>query len=135
MSRDKKNKTTKKRHKWLEILRWVLIVVLLVVGLALFFNKSIRNTVIAWNTNKYQVSNVSKKTIEKNKEAKTSFDFENVQSISTGSVLQAQMDAQKLPVIGQSPYFQRPWKYRVDLRCRNHEGNSSHGWGKQLCSG
>ena len=100
MSRDKKNKTTKKRHKWLEILRWVLIVVLLVVGLALFFNKSIRNTVIAWNTNKYQVSNVSKKTIEKNKEAKTSFDFENVQSISTGSVLQAQMDAQKLPVIG-----------------------------------
>ena len=96
MSRDKKNKTTKKRHKWLEILRWVLIVVLLVVGLALFFNKSIRNTVIAWNTNKYQVSNVSKKTIEKNKEAKTSFDFENVQSISTGSVLQAQMDAQKL---------------------------------------
>ena len=87
MSRDKKNKTTKKRHKCLEILRWVLIVVLLVVGLALFFNKSIRNTVIAWNTNKYQVSNVSKKTIEKNKEAKTSFDFENVQSISTGSVL------------------------------------------------
>ena len=67
MSRDKKNKTTKNRHKWLEILRWVLIVVLLVVGLALFFNKSIRNTVIAWNTNKYQVSNVSKKTIEKNK--------------------------------------------------------------------
>ena len=143
MSRDKKNKTTKKRHKCLEILRWVLIVVLLVVGLALFFNKSIRNSVIAWNTNKYQVSNVSKKTIEKNKEAKTSFDFENVQSISTGSVLQAQMDAQKLPVIGgiaipevyQPPYFQRPWKYRVDLRCRNHEGNSSHGWGKQLCSG
>lgn len=100
MSRDKKKKTTKNRHIWLEILRWVLIVVLLVVGLALFFNKSIRNTVIAWNTNKYQVSNVSKKTIEKNKEAKTSFDFENVQSISTGSVLQAQMDAQKLPVIG-----------------------------------
>ena len=69
MSKDKKNKATKKRRKWLDILRWVLIVVLLVVGLALIFNKSIRNTVIAWNTNKYQVSNVSKKTIEKNKEA------------------------------------------------------------------
>ena len=73
MSKDKKNKATKKRRKWLDILRWVLIVVLLVVGLALIFNKSIRNTVIAWNTNKYQVSKVSKKTIEKNKEAKTSF--------------------------------------------------------------
>ena len=61
MSKDKKNKATKKRRKWLDILRWVLIVVLLVVGLALIFNKSIRNTVIAWNTNKYQVSKVSKK--------------------------------------------------------------------------
>ena len=94
MSKDKKNKATKKRRKWLDILRWVLIVVLLVVGLALIFNKSIRNTVIAWNTNKYQVSKVSKKTIEKNKEAKTSFDFDTVKSISTESVLQAQMNAQ-----------------------------------------
>ena len=51
MSKDKKNKATKRRRKWLDILRWVLIVVLLVVGLALIFNKSIRNTVIAWNTN------------------------------------------------------------------------------------
>ena len=65
MSKDKKNNVTKKRRKWLDILRWVLIVVLLVVGLALIFNKSIRNTVIAWNTNKYQVSKVSKKTIFK----------------------------------------------------------------------
>ena len=65
MSKGNKNKTPKKRRKWLEVLRWSLIVVLLVVGLALIFNKSIRNTVIAWNTNKYQVSNVSKKTIEK----------------------------------------------------------------------
>ena len=100
MSKDKKNNVTKKRRKWLDILRWVLIVVLLVVGLALIFNKSIRNTVIAWNTNKYQVSKVSKKTIEKNKEAKTSFDFDTVKSISTESVLQAQMDAQELPVVG-----------------------------------
>ena len=100
MSKDKKNKATKKRRKWLDILRWVLIVVLLVVGLGLIFNKSIRNTVIAWNTNKYQVSKVSKKTIEKNKEAKTSFDFDTVKSISTESVLQAQMDAQELPVVG-----------------------------------
>ena len=52
MSKGKKNKTPKKRRKWLEVLRWSLIVVLLVVGLALIFNKSIRNTVIAWNTNK-----------------------------------------------------------------------------------
>ena len=100
MRKDNKNKTPKKHRKWLEVLRWILIVVLLVVGLALIFNKSIRNTVIAWNTNKYQVSKVSKKTIEKNKEAKTSFDFDTVKSISTESVLQAQMNAQELPVVG-----------------------------------
>ena len=142
MSRDKKNKTTKNRHKWLEILRWVLIVVLLVVGLALFFNKSIRNTVIAWNTNKYQVSNVSKKTIEKNKEAKTSFDFENVQSVLDPFCKRKWM-LKSFRLLVVLPFlrsvsislFQRSWKYRVDLRCRNHEGNSSHGWGKQLCPG
>ena len=78
MRKDNKNQTPKKHRKWLEVLRWILIVVLLVVGLALIFNKSIRNTVIAWNTNKYQVSKVSKKTIEKNKESKTSFDFDTV---------------------------------------------------------
>jgi len=59
MRKDNKNKTPKKHRKWLEVLRWILIVVLLVVGLALIFNKSIRNTVIAWNTNKYQVSKVA----------------------------------------------------------------------------
>lgn len=78
----------------------LIIFLLLVAGLALVFNKSIRNTLIAWNSNKYQVSQVSKETINKNKAAKTSFDFEAVQSISTESILKAQMDAQNLPVIG-----------------------------------
>ena len=86
MRKYNKNKTPKKHRKWLEVLRWILIVVLLVVGLALIFNKSIRNTIIAWNTNKYQVSKVSKKTIKKNKEARESYDFDTVKSVSTESV-------------------------------------------------
>lgn len=97
---DKKGKKQGKGKKLLGFLRWLLIVLLLVVGLALVFNKSIRNTIIAWNTNKYQVSNISKETIEKNQTAETSYDFNAVKSISTESVLQAQMDAQDLPVIG-----------------------------------
>lgn len=52
------------------------------------------------NTNKYQITKVSKKTIEKNKKAKTTYDFDSVQSISAESILKAQMDAQQLPVIG-----------------------------------
>lgn len=100
MRKYNKNKTPKKHRKWLEVLRWILIVVLLVVGLALISNKLIRNTIIAWNTNKYQVSKVSKKTIKKNKEARASYDFYTVKSVSTESVLQAQMGSQKLPVVG-----------------------------------
>ncbi len=56
--------------------------------------------IMVWHTNKYQVSKVSKKTIEKNKEAKTSFDFQEVKSLSTEAVINAQWQAQKLPVIG-----------------------------------
>lgn len=90
----------KKKTKLGGFLRNLIVVLLIVVGIALIFNKSIRNSLIARNTNKYQVEHVSKETIEKNKKAKTSFDFDDVQSISTESVLVAQMDAQLLPVIG-----------------------------------
>lgn len=90
----------KKKTKLGGFLRNLIVVLLIVVGIALIFNKSIRNSLIARNTNKYQVEHVSKETIEKNKKAKTSFDFDGVQSISTESVLAAQMDAQLLPVIG-----------------------------------
>ncbi|EIQ82000.1 hypothetical protein ScFU53_07610 [Streptococcus canis] len=80
--------------------RKLLIAVLLIIGLALLFNKPIRNTLIAWNSNKYQVTKVSKKDIKKNKEAKSTFDFQAVEPVSTEAVLQAQMAAQQLPVIG-----------------------------------
>lgn len=82
----------------------LIIFLLLVAGLALVFNKSIRNTLIAWNSNKYQISQVSKETINKNKAAKTSFDFEAVQSVSTESILKAQMDAQNLLLLEVLPF-------------------------------
>ncbi|WMB30180.1 class A sortase [Streptococcus didelphis] len=81
-------------------LRPLLVVILFLIGLGLLFNKPIRNTVIAWNSNKYQVTKISKETIEKNKEAKGTFDFASVQSVSTDSVINAQMASQQLPVIG-----------------------------------
>lgn len=73
---------------------------LLLIGVALIFNKSIRNTIMAWQTNHYQVSQVSKKIIEKNKNASVSYDFDAVESISTQSVLKAQTSSANLPVIG-----------------------------------
>ncbi|EHJ55969.1 sortase [Streptococcus urinalis FB127-CNA-2] len=94
----KKRQVTKSKV-W-NFLRWLLVVILLTIGLALIFNKSIRNTIIAHNTNKYQVSKVSKKTLDKNKKTKTTYNFSSVKSVSTDSVLEAQMNSQQLPVIG-----------------------------------
>ncbi|HER4532134.1 sortase [Streptococcus pyogenes] len=93
-------KQKRRKIKSVSWARKLLIAVLLILGLALLFNKPIRNTLIARNSNKYQVTKVSKKQIKKNKEAKSTFDFQAVEPVSTESVLQAQMAAQQLPVIG-----------------------------------
>ncbi len=90
----------KKTNRFFKVLRITFITLLIIVGVALIFNKSIRNFLIGWNSNKYQVTNVSKETLEKNKSADASFDFSAVQSISTESVLQAQQNTANLPVIG-----------------------------------
>lgn len=88
----------KKKHK--RIVTNIIATLLLIVSLGLIFNTSIRNTLMAWTTNKYQVSKVSKKTIDSNKKKKATYDFQNVKSVSTEAVLNAQWDAQQLPVIG-----------------------------------
>lgn len=90
----------KKQSKLVGFFKNIVIILLIVIGLALIFNKPIRNAFIAWNTNKYQIDKVSKKTITKNKQSKTSYNFSDVKSVSTESVLAAQMNAQQLPVIG-----------------------------------
>ncbi|HHF7062156.1 TPA: class A sortase, partial [Streptococcus mutans] len=73
----KKERQSRKKRSFL---RTFLPILLLVIGLALIFNTPIRNALIAWNTNRYQVSNVSKKDIERNKAAHSSFDFKKVES-------------------------------------------------------
>ncbi|HEL1545854.1 class A sortase [Streptococcus suis] len=94
------SKREKKKKRKGSFWRNFLTVVLILISLALIFNTSIRNFIIGWNTNKYQISNVTTEDIEKNKQAETTFDFEQVQSISTEAILAAQWDAQRLPVIG-----------------------------------
>ncbi|HEL2217925.1 TPA: class A sortase [Streptococcus suis] len=94
------SKREKKKKRKGSFWRNFLAVVLILISLALIFNTSIRNFIIGWNTNKYQISNVTTEDIEKNKQAETTFDFDQVQSISTEAILAAQWDAQRLPVIG-----------------------------------
>lgn len=93
----RKNKSKKKKRYFF---RNILTFLLLIIALALIFNTSIRNMIIAWRSNSYQVRNVSKEDIDKNKNKKATFDFSKVEPISTESVLKAQWTALQLPVIG-----------------------------------
>ena len=97
MSR-KRIKRNKKNRKNLFIN--ILASFLILISLALIFNSQIRNIFMIWNTNKYQVSQVSKEKLEENERADGNFDFNSVKAISSEAVLAAQWDAQKLPVIG-----------------------------------
>ena len=94
----KRIKRNKKNRKNLFIN--ILASFLILISLALIFNSQIRNIFMIWNTNKYQVSQVSKEKLEENERADGNFDFNSVKAISSEAVLAAQWDAQKLPVIG-----------------------------------
>ena len=95
---EKDNKKKKKKRR--NLLTNILAVFLILLSLVLIFNSKIRNMFMVWNTNTYQVSQVTKEKIEENKEAEGNFDFDSVKSISSEAVLAAQWDAQQLPVIG-----------------------------------
>lgn len=94
------NRLKKKKKSWKNRLYSLLTILLLLVSLALIFNTPIRNTIIAWRTNQYQVEKVTAEQIETNKKVETTFSFEEVESLSTESVLANQWAAQQLPVIG-----------------------------------
>ena len=94
--KDSKKKKKKRRN----LLTNILAVFLILLSLVLIFNSKIRNMFMVWNTNKYQVSQVTKEKIEENKGTEGNFDFDSVKSISSEAVLAAQWDAQQLPVIG-----------------------------------
>ena len=97
MSRKRINRNKKNRKNlFINILASFLIL----ISLALIFNSQIRNIFMIWNTNKYQVSQVSKEKLEENERADGNFDFNSVKAISSEAVLAAQWDAQQLPVIG-----------------------------------
>ena len=93
-------KKSKKKFKLRNFIINCAVFLLFLVALALIFNSSIRNMIMVWHTNQYQVSKVSKEEIKQNKAVESSFEFSEVQSLSTEAVINAQWQAQKLPVIG-----------------------------------
>ena len=93
-------KTKSKKNKRRNLFLNILAVFLILLSLALIFNSKIRDLFMVWNTNKYQVNQVTKENIDENLKTEGNFDFDSVKSISSEAVLAAQWDAQKLPVIG-----------------------------------
>ena len=92
--------TKRKKNKRRNLLINILAGFLILLSIALIFNSKIRDMFIVWNTNKYQVSQVTKENIEENEETVGNFDFESVKSLSSEAVLSAQWNSQQLPVIG-----------------------------------
>ena len=92
--------TKRKKNKRRNLLINILAGFLILLSIALIFNSKIRNIFMVWNTNKYQVSQVTKELIEENEAVEGNFDFESVKAISSEAVLSAQWDSQQLPVIG-----------------------------------
>ena len=93
-------KKEKKTHRFWNTLRLFLCLLLLIVGIALIFHKSICNFLIAQQSIHYLVSKVSKKEIKKNESADVSYDFSAVEPVSIQSVLKSQTSGTNLPVIG-----------------------------------
>lgn len=65
MSQKNKKKKTNRKNLLINILAGFLII----LSVALIFNSKIRDIFIVWNTNKYQVSQVSKEKIEEDRKS------------------------------------------------------------------
>ena len=65
--------TKRKKNKRRNLLINILAGFLILLSIALIFNSKIRDMFIVWNTNKYQVSQVTKEKIEDN--TPTTFDI------------------------------------------------------------
>lgn len=82
------------------ILRWIVPTLSILIGFTFIFFKPLRNSLMAYQINRYQITNVSKKTIEANKNKNGNYDYSSVDSLSLSAILNAQMNSEDLPVIG-----------------------------------
>lgn len=80
-------KKKKERNTRVIVIR-ILAVILLIVGLALIFNKQIRNVIISQNQNRAMTSLTTKK-VAQNEKKKGMFDFGKVKSVTFGQVVRS----------------------------------------------
>ncbi|MGE7750456.1 class A sortase [Lysinibacillus fusiformis] len=73
---------------------------MLIIGLLLIFITPIQNVLIARMSDQFNAVEYSTDDIKRNNQLDADFEFEAVQSLSIAEVLQAQIKASKMPVIG-----------------------------------
>lgn len=84
-------KRPKKRRRALRWLTNILLLLVMLAGVGLVFNDQIKNWVIEHNTDKFAIENMTREDIEKNlADGDATYDFDQVESISTEAVLRAQ---------------------------------------------
>lgn len=81
-------------------LKLALLLCVLIIGLLLIFITPIQNALIARMSDQFNAVEYSTDDIKKNNQLDADFEFEAVQSLSIAEVLQAQIKASKMPVIG-----------------------------------
>lgn len=81
-------------------LKLALLPCVLIIGLLLIFITPIQNALIARMSDQFNAVEYSTDDIKKNNQLDADFEFEAVQSLTIAEVLQAQIKASKMPVIG-----------------------------------
>ena len=76
-------------------------IVLILAGSLFLFNKPIKNYFVEKTGEKYEISKVTKKEIEENQQAETTFDFDAVKPLNLNAIAKSQLSgkSKKLPVI------------------------------------
>ena len=93
-----------RRHKMLRIKKRItqlVAVFLLLTGIILFFNKTIKNYLIKETTNHYVISKFNSDELKENENIEGDFDYDAVEPIKTSEVIRSQINgkSEKLPVI------------------------------------
>lgn len=102
---EKRTNKSKKKIKLKTIFFNLTIFMLFAIGLIFIFNKPVRNSIIAAKTNSYQISKITSGQIKKNQKKTTqdegiTYDFNNVEPVSSENVYKALAAGTNLPVIG-----------------------------------
>ncbi len=99
----KKEQPTKKKVSKLEIVRYVVSAILLIAGIALIATKPIKQTLMKQQSEstKSELKALTPEDVKSAENSEASYDYDAVHSISLDTILAAQQNKSKAPMIGE----------------------------------